>query len=440
MLRDSLIHTNENEGENEHDGTCFHGDDWREIDRALQRIGKQRAALDAEEARWLVRAARVQIWRKLGFVSLLDYLERRCDYAPRTARDRIRVAFELEDLPGLTAALATGELGFTSIKELVRVVTPEHEDEWLEKTRGKTCFEIQKLVSGRKKGSRPSDAPDPDLATRPLRFEDILPTTVALSREARAKAQHEHGERVSDDALLAMAFGAYLQGTAMTEGSGRAKYQIAVTVCEKCNQGWQDGAGSKYAMAPAELARAECDAQRIGSLDAKWPARAKQDIPPSVRRLVWRRDSGKCAIPSCRSAAHCEFHHIVAREHGGTHDAENICLLCDSCHAALHRRQITITGTAPSKLVITRIPDAVARAGQASKLDRATTLVEARTALVTLGYKKHEAAAAVDDALIHVGPDAALEVLLREALRRCLKPTGYTQTPNFTAPSRQPTR
>jgi hypothetical protein len=221
---------------NENEGTSLDAcerDDWREIDRALQRIGNQRAALDAEEARWLVRAARVQIWRELGFVSLLDYLERRCDYAPRTARDRIRVAFELDQLPGLTAALATGELGFSSIKELVRVVTPEHEAEWLEKARGKTCFEIQKLVAGRKKGSRPSDAPDPDLETRTLRFEDILPTTVALSRQARAKAQLDRGEQLSDDALLSMLFGMYLDGAPSQEGSGRAKYQIAVTVCEK---------------------------------------------------------------------------------------------------------------------------------------------------------------------------------------------------------------
>jgi hypothetical protein len=231
MLLDGLRNESENENENENEGTCADAserDDWREIDGALQRIGKQRAALDAEEAAWLVRAARVQIWRKLGFVSLLDYLERRCDYAPRTARDRIRVAFELEDLPGLTAALATGELGFSSIKELVRVVTPEHEAEWLDKARGKTCFEIQKLVSGRTKGSRPSDAPDPDLEPRTLRLEDILPTTIALLREARAKAQKNRGERLSDDALVSMLCGAFLEGNPTAESSGRAKYQIAV--------------------------------------------------------------------------------------------------------------------------------------------------------------------------------------------------------------------
>ncbi|MDQ3301068.1 MAG: hypothetical protein M3619_31195, partial [Myxococcota bacterium] len=72
MLLDGSVYEGENDGT--WLDTCD-GRDWRAIDGALQRIGKQRAALDAEEAGWLVRAARVQIWRELGFVSLIDYLE-----------------------------------------------------------------------------------------------------------------------------------------------------------------------------------------------------------------------------------------------------------------------------------------------------------------------------------------------------------------------------
>jgi hypothetical protein len=80
--------------------------DWRAVDRALRGIRKRRAALDAEEARWLREAEVLQIWRPLGMVSILDYLERVLEYAPRTALDRLRVARSLGDLPGLTAALA----------------------------------------------------------------------------------------------------------------------------------------------------------------------------------------------------------------------------------------------------------------------------------------------------------------------------------------------
>src|SRR5690349_2734982 len=65
---------------------------WRVVDRALREIAARRAALDAEEAQWLREAEALQIWRQLGMVSALDYLERVLHYAPRTAQDRLRVA------------------------------------------------------------------------------------------------------------------------------------------------------------------------------------------------------------------------------------------------------------------------------------------------------------------------------------------------------------
>src|SRR5205814_5225223 len=81
---------------------------WRTVDRALRQIAARRAALDAEEARWLREAEELQIWRPLGMVSALDYLERVLGYAPRTAQDRLRVARALGTLPGLSAALTDG--------------------------------------------------------------------------------------------------------------------------------------------------------------------------------------------------------------------------------------------------------------------------------------------------------------------------------------------
>ncbi len=44
------------------------GPDWRVVDRALRAIRRRRAALDAEEVRWLREAEVLQIWRPLGMV------------------------------------------------------------------------------------------------------------------------------------------------------------------------------------------------------------------------------------------------------------------------------------------------------------------------------------------------------------------------------------
>jgi hypothetical protein len=135
-----------------------------------------------------------------------------------------------------------------------------------------------------------------------------------------------------------------------TGGHGRcdgpSEVQIAVTVCQRCRQGWQEGAGAQVAIEPAAVERAMCDAQHIGSLDGVAPERAHQDIPPSVVRLVWRRDGGRCRVPGCRSARGLEIHHLVHRADGGIHDASNLALLCSACHLAHHRGALTISGTA----------------------------------------------------------------------------------------------
>src|ERR1700689_3596095 len=79
--------------------------DWRDVDRALRTIARRRAALDAEEASWLREAEALQIWKPLGMVSALDYMERVLGYSPKAAHDRLRVARALVDLPLLDAAL-----------------------------------------------------------------------------------------------------------------------------------------------------------------------------------------------------------------------------------------------------------------------------------------------------------------------------------------------
>src|SRR6266436_1095903 len=45
--------------------------DWRDVDYELRSIAKRRAALDAEEAKWLREADRLRIWREVGCGSLL---------------------------------------------------------------------------------------------------------------------------------------------------------------------------------------------------------------------------------------------------------------------------------------------------------------------------------------------------------------------------------
>src|SRR5688572_30813906 len=77
--------------------------DWMQAHRALTRLARERAAADAEEARWLLTAWRSAAHVHLGFGSFCEYTERLLGYKPRTTRDKLRVAEALEALP-LTAS------------------------------------------------------------------------------------------------------------------------------------------------------------------------------------------------------------------------------------------------------------------------------------------------------------------------------------------------
>ncbi|HMG20493.1 MAG TPA: hypothetical protein VK607_04220, partial [Kofleriaceae bacterium] len=210
--------------------------DWQTVDRALRQIATRRAALDAEEARWLREAEALQIWRPLGMVSALDYLERVLGHAPRTAQDRLRVARALGALPALSAALASGQLPISAVRELTRVATPATEARWLAEATGKNLREIEDMVAGRRPGDGPDDPPDPQARTHVVRFE-LAAETYALLRQVRTVLDDERGTNLSDDALIGALCSAVLDDKPSAEPTGRAKYQVAVTVCERCRQG-----------------------------------------------------------------------------------------------------------------------------------------------------------------------------------------------------------
>jgi hypothetical protein len=323
----------------------------------LRKIAKRRAGLDAEEAHWLREAERSQIWRELGMTSALDYMERVLGYLPHTAQERLRVATLLGELPVITEALAQGQLSYCAVRELTRIVTPSTESAWCDFVTDKNLRQIEKLVSEHRLGDRPDDPPiAPEVRAKKMRIE-MSAETFALWRQAHQILDDEHGHRLSDDEFVATLCAAVLERGGEGEPNGRAKFQIAMTVCKRCQQGWQEGAGVQVAVAASTVERAYCDAQEIGSIDGAEPERARQEVPPSMMRLVWRRDDGHCRVPGCRSSRVLEVHHIVHREHGGSHEASNLILLCSACHSAHHRGTLQISGTA-SQLEVERTAEA----------------------------------------------------------------------------------
>ncbi|MFT3693899.1 MAG: HNH endonuclease [Kofleriaceae bacterium] len=306
---------------------------WQEIDLALRTLANDQRALDAREAPLLRDVIRGEVWRHASKVSLYAYLEDVLGYGPKVARDRVRVAMALEELPGVARALANGEHSYTAIRELTRIVKPETEDEWLDTIRDCNSARVQELVAAHREGDRPSDPANPQVKTCVVTLE-FTPVQYAQWRQAQNDLSKELGGFV-DDATTA----AWLCTARVTGGDGATgtapRSQIQTTICELCSRGFVNAGGQRLALSDAERDLAECDAVRSGSDTA--PTRAKKDIKPSTRRAVFQRDRGKCVVPGCRSQRFIEVHHIIPRAEGGSHDASNLALLCFGHHQMLHK-------------------------------------------------------------------------------------------------------
>jgi HNH endonuclease len=336
---------------------------WSEADpvtvhEMLVRGARWRSAFDANELALFRRARELQLWRNHGYATMTEYLESELGYAPRTITERIRVAEALEALPELEHALAAHEVAFSAVKELTRVVSPEKQRAWLDHVKGKNLRQIEEAVQGLPFGADPGAPKSPKLRRQRLSYDDVLPETLALERQARLAANESAGSagRLDDNAFLALVMRSFVRGSNATEEVPRPAYQISITTCRDCKRGWQNGAGREFPVAQSTLDRAACDAEHLGALDAESPERLTSSVTPRLRRQVFARDRYRCANPPCRSTRNLEIHHVEHQEHGGNHSLSNITLMCGACHALHHDGLLAVRGTAPDALEFIRAP------------------------------------------------------------------------------------
>jgi hypothetical protein len=424
----------------------------QEIDRQLRRLAKQRAGLDAEEARWLRRADAQGSWRALGYVHALEYLEDVFGYAPRTAQEKLRVAKELGDLSALEAELEAGHLPYSIVRELTRIATARTEAAWIESARGRNYRQVEQMLAGRKKGDDPTDAPDPSLIEHNVTWK-LDAARRALLRETRRQLENELGHAVDDATFVEMLCRRATEDVASHRVGEvpRPRVMNHITTCRSCKKVVQYGAGVPFELTGEQIDRAACDAIVVDDERGK---RAASKIPAATRRRVFERDGYRCRFPGCRSTRNLDIHHLDHQAHGGDHRSGNLGTLCVGHHVLNHDGVITISGDADGELVFMRngaviraegdvamptadeVPAKTARAAGIAVIprSRAETADEHRTssryreverntlakaALQQSGFKAAVASRAVERALDVVPREASLEALLKEAFRHC---------------------
>jgi hypothetical protein len=312
-------------------------------------------------------------WEREGHRSCAHWLAFRTGIDLGAAREKVRAARALEELPRTSAAMERGALSFAKVRALTRVATAENEGVLLELARGSTAAELERMVRGwRLEGKDEADRQRIRHAARSLSVfpgDDgmyvvrgrLTPEVGALlmraveaaadalfkretESEAEAEAERAAGQRRAD-ALGLLAERAMVAGLGGAgHGAHRAGlYQVllhvdAETLAEGGGQGRSELEDGTRVSAETSR-RIACDASvvevRHGArgqvLDV---GRRRRTIPPAMRRALEARDRG-CRFPGCGSRF-TEAHHVRHWADGGATKLENLVLLCRHHHRLLH--------------------------------------------------------------------------------------------------------
>ena len=73
-----------------------------------------------------------QGWKPYHFNNCAEWLNMKCGLSPGTAREKLRVANALFDLPLTSGAFRSGSLSYSKARALTRLATPESEQDLLD--------------------------------------------------------------------------------------------------------------------------------------------------------------------------------------------------------------------------------------------------------------------------------------------------------------------
>jgi Domain of unknown function (DUF222)/HNH endonuclease len=320
--------------------------------------------LSAGMCRWLELVAELDRRTASADVSpTAKWLAWRCALDQRTAREHVRVARRLPELPLIQAAFARGELSYTKVRALTRVAEESFEEELLQLAFALTAAQLERALGAyrrvsvneareRQENAHVSWYWDDDgslVLTGRLAPEEgaiflraLEATKDGLRRDGqKAAGGSAEPRRVTNaEALVAMTDSQL--ATSPAARSGGERYQVVVHVEAEALSA-AESAGCQLADGPALSAetvrRIACDASLVTSLERDGePLNVdckRRTVPAAVRRALERRDR-RCRYPGCEHRLGLDAHHIQHWAHGGETSLENLLLLCRMHHRLLH--------------------------------------------------------------------------------------------------------
>jgi 5-methylcytosine-specific restriction endonuclease McrA len=286
--------------------------------RIVELRRKENIAL-AQMLEYLAELDSRQGYRELGYSSLFAYCTKELKYSEASAYRRIAAARVIADYPEVLVKIRDGAMQLCAVAELAKVLTEENKAELIPAAVGASKREVEQVIVPYLPEEQPKrdrivvkriKAAEPD--SQPL-FSALPPVV----RDNRAV----HFAFDADEEFLRL----YKQAKALT-GKG-AVADVLKAALKKL----------------LEVKSPEKRQQRRKLREAARAKSRTRHIPAAVRDEVFVRDGGQCTFCSaegkrCEETQRLQVDHIEPFALGGSHEPENLRLLCPAHNRLMAER------------------------------------------------------------------------------------------------------
>ena len=347
-------------------------------DELEARIASSAASANAAQYRLLQAIGEFDAldgWCASGCRSYAEWLSYRIGMTIGPARERVRVARALRELPNISAEMKSGQLSYCKARAITRVATPESDQEWVDLARLSTGRQLEQMTQlhGREKtdafGEKTEHDPSKDTWLRhhfddgmmviQVRVEPEEGERVLTALRAARDTLRDEGEKnvpagtppTMLDGLEAVAESFLAHGLGARCGGERNMVLLRTSKAQLTGETSVGGRIDGGPVVPPETARRlSCDASVVEVVEATEVTEVVEDkhrtrvldmgrrtrsIPPAIRRALTVRDGG-CCFPGCSNTRYVDAHHITHWAHGGETKLENLALLRSHHHKLVH--------------------------------------------------------------------------------------------------------
>ncbi len=325
---------------------------------------------------------RREAWKAWGCRSAAHWLSWKCGESLHTAREKVRVARCLEELPLVAAAFGEGRLSYSKVRAVTRVATGVDDGHWLEVALDSTGSQLDRIVAEvrsalerdenrdartafqRRSVTRcrrgdglvemsvvgPSDAIATVWAAIDTLTSQMIDDAVEGSGSTRGEVVEQRGGMAAMrcDALTQLVEQALAADPVAAERGdvGRLALVIDTEALEALTEPEPEAeSGGECTLAGVRVApvvarRWACDIRASVILQhdghVRDEGRTRRTPNRRLRRALQRRDRGMCRFPGCGASSWLHAHHIVHWADGGSTDLHNLVSLCGFHHHLVH--------------------------------------------------------------------------------------------------------